>query len=146
MQDAKRIAQEAHDLMEQGYSCSEAMLIAVGNAVLDPLDDRIIRLTTAWGGGLGSTQQEVCGALSGGVMVISAQYGRTLPTEDKTHCRALAAEFRARFEQTFGYTRCGDLLADGYGSAGHTPCKVLVQRAAWLLLDVLNGEDDPPTS
>ncbi len=144
MEQTNAIAQKAYDLMVAGYSCSEAVLIAVGDAILaEPLDDRLKRTMTAWGGGLGGTQQEVCGALTGAITVISAQHGRTQASEDNTHCRTLAAEYRALFAQQFGHTRCIDLLNNGYGGDNphNTPCKVLVQQATQLLVDMLEAEE-----
>ena len=54
-------------------------MLAVGEHLLGPLDDQVLRMSSGLGGGLGSTQQELCGALSGGVLIIGALYGRTRP-------------------------------------------------------------------
>ncbi len=94
------------------------------------------RLSTGFGGGLGGTRQELCGALSGGVMVIGALYGRTDADQDKSRPYHLAACFRERFAQAFGATICQDLRDAGYGTSG-PPCTTLVEKAARLLLEIL---------
>ena len=45
------------------------MLLTVGEHVLDNLEPRCARMATGLAGGVGDTQQEMCGALSGGVLV-----------------------------------------------------------------------------
>jgi len=114
----------------------------VGEYLLGYVDYWVQRMTTGLAGGVGCSHQEMCGALSGGVLLIGAVRGRTQPTEDDRECQRLAAEYRERFAQELGATRCGDLRANGYGSGGTQPCSVLVERAASILLDILNVEGD----
>jgi hypothetical protein len=92
--------------------------------------------------GGGCSGQEPCGALIVGVLLIGALHGRTKPTEDDRECQRLAAEYRERFAQELGATRCCDLRASGYGSGGTQPCSTLVERAARILLQVLAIEDE----
>ncbi len=112
-------------------------MLAVGEYLLGQVDDRMRRAATAFAGGIGGTRQELCGALSGGVLLIGALYGRTRPDEDDRQCYELASRYRERFIQAMGMTRCCDLRASGYGPNGTTPCSVLVERAARILLEVL---------
>lgn len=100
------------------------------------VDERVRRISTAFSGGLGGTHDELCGALSGGTMVIGATLGRASSAEDNVRCKALAAEYRQTFQQTFKHTICADLRSNGWGGAG-TSCRELVAQAAGLLLDVL---------
>jgi C_GCAxxG_C_C family probable redox protein len=102
------------------------------------VDDRILRMATALGGGVGLTHQELCGALSGGVLLIGAIHGRCSPYEDDSTCTRLATEYREKFLQIFGGTKCQDLRESGYGSGGKWPCSELVQRSTSILLEVLN--------
>jgi C_GCAxxG_C_C family probable redox protein len=95
-------------------------------------------MATGLGGGVGVTLQELCGALSGGVLLIGALYGRTAPDEDDSLCSQLVAQYRKNFLQVFGSTRCHEILDSGYGLDGKWPCSELVERAAGILLEVLN--------
>jgi C_GCAxxG_C_C family probable redox protein len=89
-------------------------------------------------GGVGGTREEMCGALSAGVMVIGGAYGRVSSGEDDELAYALARSFRERFLADLGYTQCAPLremvnAPDGWGS-----CAILVERAAMILLQLLD--------
>ncbi len=115
-------------------------MLAVGEHLLGSIDDRVFRMTTGLAGGVGSTEQEICGAVSGGVLIIGAIHGRVRPDVDDSRCQRLAALYLTRFGTELGAIRCGDLLALGYGSDGGWPCSALVERAIPLLLDILDHE------
>lgn len=106
------------------------MLLAVGEHEFGAVDDQAVRMANAFCGGVASSHEEMCGALSAGVMLIGARYGRTSPTEeDKASLRA-AAEFRKRFIERFGATRCGDVLIPG------KRCTWVVEDTSRILIDV----------
>jgi C_GCAxxG_C_C family probable redox protein len=115
------------------------MVLAVGGYLLDGVNEECVRMATGFSGGLGDTREEVCGALSGGVMVIGALYGRTSLEEDDQPAVRLASRYRTRFLQEFGTTQCARLREDivnvprGLGS-----CGVLVEKAATILLRLLS--------
>jgi C_GCAxxG_C_C family probable redox protein len=112
-------------------------MLAVGEHLLGKVDTRILKMMTAMGGGVGLSQQELCGALSGGVLLIGAIHGRTTPNEDDSTCARLAFEYRRKFLQTFGTTKCQEIRDSGYGSDAQRNCSELVERAASILLEVL---------
>jgi C_GCAxxG_C_C family probable redox protein len=126
--------------MGQGYHCSEAILLAVGEYKLGSVDNQAIRLSTALAGGIGCCFQETCGGLTGGTMLIGALYGRTRPDENDDFCQKLAARYQAEFNRELGATRCADLKASGFGEGGKWPCSVLIERAAGILFDLLADE------
>lgn len=115
-------------------------MLAVGEHLLGHVDGHIIRMTTGLAGGLGGSHEELCGALSAGVLLVGALHGRTRPDEADEPCYGLAAGLRTRFIEEWGTTRCADLRALGYGSEGTIPCAVLVKKAAAILLEVLDGK------
>ena len=117
-------------------------MLAVGEYLLGQVDDSVLRMTTAMAGGVGCTNQEMCGALSSGALLIGAMHGRTHPNEDDSQCRKLVAEYRERFATELGATLCCTLRANGYGSSGTQSCSALVERAASILLDVMNVESN----
>ena len=94
-------------------------------------------MTTGFAGGVADSRQELCGAFSAGIMVIGALYGRTNPHEDDQKCFKLVETYRDRFIQALGSISCPQLRAEKYGSSGMEPCSILVEKAAGLLLDVL---------
>ena len=110
---------------------------AVGEYLWGQVDNQMQRATSGLSGGVGGTHEEMCGALSGGVLIIGALHGRVLPDEDDGYCWELSARYREQFAQAIGTTRCADLRENGYGSNGEWPCSVLVERATRVLLEIL---------
>ena len=98
------------------------------------------RLATPFGGGIGSTHQDLCGAISGGVMVIGALHGRERPDQarEKEHAAALAARYRDGVLTELGETRCQPLRDRYHGTDGSGTCAPVVERAATVLIRVLS--------
>jgi C_GCAxxG_C_C family probable redox protein len=115
----------------------------VGEHLWGQVDEGVQRASSGLSGGVGGTHEELCGGLSGGVLIIGALHGRVLPDEDDSYCGELSARYRERFVQEFGTTRCADLRESGYGSDGEWPCSVLVERATHVLLEVLQDGEEP---
>jgi len=95
-------------------------------------------MATGLAGGVGCTYQEVCGALSGGILVIGGLLGRDNVRQDDAPAMGLATRYRARFLTAFGDTQCSRLrdMVHAPGSLGS--CAVLVERAARILLELLD--------
>jgi C_GCAxxG_C_C family probable redox protein len=115
-------------------------MLAVGEHTLGHVDERTLRMTTGFSGGVGRTHRDLCGALSAGIMIIGALHGRTRPDENEDLCQQLATSYRDRFAQELGSVYCHELRAEKYGPQGQEPCSVLVERAARILLAVLEGD------
>jgi len=109
--------------------------------VLDDLGPHCARMATGLAGGVGDSQQEMCGALSGGVMVIGGLLGRTRLGEDDGPALALATRYRARFLAELGATQCARLREMVYAPGGLGSCALLVERAAMILLELLTGAE-----
>jgi C_GCAxxG_C_C family probable redox protein len=116
-------------------------MLAVGEHVLGSLDPRVVRMTTGLAGGVGGTHEEMCGTLSAGVLVISALYGRSGPKEDDEPAYQLAARYRELFGKEFGTTCCGPLRDQVHAPGGWGSCSFVAERAALILLDVLNEQE-----
>ena len=96
-------------------------------------------MTTGLVGGMGSSLEELCGALSGGALLIGGLHGRTEPDQGDSVCNRLVTIYRQRFVDAFGTGRCLDIRESGYGSSGRWPCSTMVERAARILFSVLAG-------
>jgi C_GCAxxG_C_C family probable redox protein len=110
---------------------------AVGQHLVDKMDDSSLRMVTGLAGGVGQSRMEACGALSAGVIVISSIHGRTDVAADDTRCLELSTRYRKLFKRQLGATQCHELMEAGFGPEGNTPCSVLVERAALMLLEIL---------
>lgn len=114
-------------------------MLAVGEHLLGHLEPQAARMATGLGGGLGGTHQELCGALSGGALVIGALYGRHhLPASDEP-AFSLAARYRERFLSELGATQCEQIRTWVEAPGGPSSCAPVVERAALLLLDLLDS-------
>lgn len=113
------------------------MLLVVGEHVLGELGPHCARMATGLAGGLGNTQQEMCGALSGGVLVIGGLYGRRSLDESDGPALDLATRYRERFLERFGHTQCAPLHDRVHAPGGLGSCGQLVEQAARILLELL---------
>ena len=137
-----------------GYNCAQAVLYAYGPELgLD--SERALKLATGLGAGMGR-RGEVCGAVTGGILVLGLKYGRggqqdrsaTEQTYQKTQ------ELMAGFEQRHGSCNCRLLLegCDLRTAEGqqyfkerdllHKTCKGCVQTVA----EILAGLIEAPTA
>lgn len=107
--------ESAADFMHQGYSCSQSVVLAFASE-LGIAQDVLLRIASGFGGGMGRTGN-VCGAVSGAVMVIGLKSGYSSP-EDKAGKEKLydmVAEFHKKFQEIYGAVDCPALL--GYNLA-----------------------------
>lgn len=112
-------------------------MLAVGEHVLGHLEPQSIRMANAFGGGVGGTRQELCGAFSGGVMVIGGLYGRTDSSQDDQRSCDLAKQYREAFLAEFGHTQCEPICEKFQKPDGSHGCDQVVERAARILLGIL---------
>jgi C_GCAxxG_C_C family probable redox protein len=115
-------------------------MLAVGGHVLGNLDPRIVRMATGFAGGVGESKQEMCGALSAGVMVIGVLHGRNSLEEDDEPAQRLVTHYRERFAAELGTTRCGPLYEEVHAPGGLGSCSVVVAQAARILLGLLDEQ------
>ena len=116
-------------------------MLAVGGHVVGDLDPHIVRMATGFAGGVGGSKQEMCGALSAGVMIIGAQHGRNSLEEDDLPAQQLVTRYRERFAAELGTTHCDPLYEWVHAPGGLGSCSVVVERAARILLGLLAEQE-----
>jgi C_GCAxxG_C_C family probable redox protein len=130
------IAKRCGELLDKGYHCSEAMLLGIGDLLM-VLNPQSVKMSTGFAGGVGRSHEHLCGALTGGIMVIGGLYGRTDSKTNDDLCQQLSLQYQREFEKKFGYLNCCDLKANWVGKPNQEHCVQLVEKAAELLLDIL---------
>ena len=111
----------AAELFLQGYNCAQAVAVAFCDATgLEP--KLAARMASSFGGGMGR-MREVCGAVSGMLMVAGLLYGYEDEKDDKTKkelygiVQAMAAQFR----DAKGSIICRELLKNPPSDPNPTP-------------------------
>ncbi|MBN2875915.1 MAG: C_GCAxxG_C_C family protein [Spirochaetales bacterium] len=104
------IATTAHALHGSGSNCAQSVVCAFADQV--GFDCALAhRLSTCMGAGLGR-KQLVCGAITGGAMVLGAVFGNSSgeDVEAKERAYAIVNEFISQLEAEFGSSDCATLL------------------------------------
>lgn len=133
----------------EGYNCAQSVLFSFCNELgLD--NDTALKLSCGFGGGMGR-MGEVCGAVSGGILVLGLKFGRG-KNEDRAatdFAYSKIREFMSRFSARHGSCRCRDLLG---GCDLTTPegqayfkenecfnliCRPCVRDAAMMVQDII---------
>jgi C_GCAxxG_C_C family probable redox protein len=142
---------KAADLFGEGFNCAQSVLASHAQQFgLSP--ETALKLSAPFGAGMGR-QGEVCGAVTGALMVIGLASGYT--TADDKEAKELTYQLASHFLQEFarqnGSTRCGELLgcqintAEGLEKARQqglftTTCPRLVAGATDILHEMLKKE------
>jgi len=106
----------AETLIRQGHSCSQAMLAAFAPRYGLPAEFAI-KLATPFGGGM-ARHAEMCGAVTGALLVLGLHAGGAVGTDlaAKERTYALVHEFMLQFEQRRGSLNCRELLGFDLGN------------------------------
>ena len=139
----------AKQLFTEGYNCSQAVLCAFEDVT--GLDRKTAaKLSSSFGGGMGR-MREVCGCVSGALMVLGILKGYDDPSdhEAKKEHYLLVQEFARRFREVNGSIICRELLAGVSAKPGNEPeerteayykkrpCPELVACAAEILEEMI---------
>lgn len=101
--------ENAIQLFQSGLNCSQAVMVSFcENYGVDK--KTALKMACGFGGGLRSG--EVCGAVSGAVMVIGLKYGNDNVEEgnSKMDCYGKTVEFMTRFRESHQTVVCRNLL------------------------------------
>ena len=111
----------AAQLFLDGYNCAQAITVAFSDVT--GLDKNFsARMASSFGGGIGRLR-EVCGAVSGMVMVAGLLYGYDSSSDDaskKAHY-ALVQELAGKFREEAGSIVCREILKNPPSDPNPTP-------------------------
>lgn len=106
----ERVAKAKRLFKEEGYNCCQAVVLAY-NDVFGIDDSTAAALSSGFGGGMGR-MREVCGSVSGMVMLAGLMAPASDPTikVDRTNNYALVQEMAEDFRKLNGSIVCKELL------------------------------------
>lgn len=106
----ERVEKAKRLFKEEGYNCCQAVVLAY-NDVFDIDDDTAAALSSGFGGGMGR-MREVCGSVSGMVMLAGLMAPAADPSikVDRTRNYALVQEMADEFRAMNGSIVCKELL------------------------------------
>lgn len=135
---------KAAELFVNGSNCAQAVVLAFRDVTgLD--DEMAAKLSSSFGGGMGR-MREVCGAVSGMLMVVGLLYGYDDPGEKDERKKAhykLVQELAGQFRDEVGSIICREILKNPPSDPAPTPrteefyktrpCARMVVTAAQIL-------------
>jgi C_GCAxxG_C_C family probable redox protein len=140
---------KAAELFLSGYNCAQSVVVAFSD--LTGLDESFsARLASSFGGGMGR-MREVCGAVSGMLMVLSILYGYDTPGDDvsKKALYTQVQELAGKFRQEVGSIVCREILKNPPSDPNPSPrteeyyrqrpCARMVLTAARILEEFIES-------
>jgi len=146
MMNRQETVDKVLSLFEDGYTCSQSVLLAFGSRInID--EETAKRIASTFGGGMGRLREK-CGALTGAFMVLGLACGNTDPKdmEKKLAAYQKVRDLNMAVERIYGTTQCGDLLKNytkdvDVAERKHRAiiCRKVVADVAELLYDMLEN-------
>lgn len=145
--------EKARGYFREGLNCSECVMQTFLDLGETNLPQEVIALATGFGGGIGHTRN-ICGAISGAVMALSATKGRKNVWEKETPKeRALQlpeiyapfAEMIGEVKERYGTIICSELSAPMgafEGKARKKNCQEIIGYAASLVAKYTENETE----
>jgi len=144
-------ADDAHRSFLKRFTCSAAVFSAFAPDLgLDA--ETAKKIACGFGAGISKTGN-ICGAVSGAIMVIGLKYGKCVEGDDAAteKTRGLTRQFITEFTRKNGSISCTELLGynlsspDEYAAASESgifleKCPALVRDAADILENILSNE------
>ena len=140
-------SERAAELFLQGYNCAQAVAVAFSDLTgLTP--ELSAKMASSFGGGMGR-MREVCGAVSGMLMVTSLLYGYDQPEDEqgKKELYKLVQSLAGQFREKNGSIICRELLKNPPSDPNPSPrtaeyyrqrpCAAMVYTAAQILDDYI---------
>ncbi len=140
--------EQAVAFYKQGYTCTQSILASFA-ARYDLEQNLAFRLGEPFGAGISCTG-ELCGSVTGAIMVLGLQYGSSLDNDDAARSLTYQRvhELIHRFTEIHGSIQCPDLLGYNLSDAQQFQtvweeglftqlCPVFVRDAALILVEML---------
>lgn len=120
---------------EFDLNCAETIVYSANEEYGLNLDKRALKMSSGFGGGMGI--ESVCGALTGGIMVLGVLF-----TKEKAHeserVKTLEKEFLSRYKDKMGDILCKPLKEKHHND--EVRCLNIIKEAGVILDDIVKRE------
>ena len=138
---------DAIGMFKEGFVCSQAVLAAYCD-MYGLEKDFALRIGNGFGGGI-ARKQEICGAVSGAIMLIGLKYGKIESDDSAAHEKTykMIDCFCKKFIERNNSLNCYELLGCNLSIANEkglfaTLCKKYVSDSAELIEELLEEEKE----
>ncbi|GLI51802.1 hypothetical protein TSYNTROOL_18880 [Tepidanaerobacter syntrophicus] len=125
---------------EFDLNCAETMVYSANEEYGLNLDKKALKMASGFGGGMGI--ESVCGALTGGIMVLGVLF-----TKEKAHeserVKTLEKEFLSRYKDKMGDILCKPLKEKHHND--EVRCLNVIKEAGVILDDIVRRELGTPS-
>ena len=134
--DPSRVGERAEELDRQGWTCSEAVFLAISEALGM---EAPVELLTGLGAGLGG-RGHACGAVTGAIVALGLRFGRKEPDKEaKARAYRAAARMYDQFRRDFHSTECWEITDREPDPVRRKElCLPTVRRAAEIAATIIN--------
>ena len=140
--------EKAAEFFLSGYNCAQSVTMAFAD-LMGMEEKEAAKIASGFGGGFGRLR-EVCGAVSGMVMVASCLYGYDAPNQEKqAQCYQMIQTLAGRFEVKNGSIICRSILKNPPSDPtpsprtaeyyAQRPCARMVMAAAEILEEYIKS-------
>jgi C_GCAxxG_C_C family probable redox protein len=136
--ESKEIRKKAYGHFESGLHCAEVISKTILEMFSEEPHPAVIRSASGFGGGIGGSNEELCGAFTGGVVALGYLLGRENGGDSLKSCGSLIKEFKRKFLNEFGSLDCQTLLNGFKEQQNPLRCAKLTAETTVILADLLN--------
>lgn len=122
---------------QSGYHCAESVAATITGLFQKESTAHATKTAGGFGGGIGGSKTDVCGALSGGILALGCLFGRTGADQSRDLVYDLTKEFRRRFSERFGSTNCHAILQGFDAGDAKMRCRSLTAETAGMVYALL---------
>ncbi len=137
--EKEKIKEIVYGNYAKGFHCAEAIVNTIHELFPD-CSEYGCKTASGFCGGIGKCKQDICGALSGGVIALGAMFGRNEGDRDISKLVFLSAKFRRSFAEEFSSTVCKDVVENIANRPEYEACKDVTVKASLWLYDLIKDE------
>jgi len=121
-----------------GLHCAEVISKTITEVFGSKPAINIPRVASGFGGGMGKTLEDTCGALTGGIIALGYLYGRDEAGGNVDKVMDLVKSFRKKFVEKNGSTLCSVILVELGKQENMMKCKKMTSEVAGMLAELIN--------